>query len=100
MMVWALSLLGLLAAVMPSFQQFQDHLFHLLGRVAFWEIPMQLFAGERYPVKLAFLLFGHDGAHHVNGQMTFLAEFLQPLLVEVTRLERATSCSQSKHSTN
>ena len=79
MIVWALSLLGLLAAVVPSFQQFQNHLFHLLGRVAFREILMQLVAGERYPVKLAFLLFRHDGAHHVDGQMPSLAEFLQPL---------------------
>ena len=68
--------MSLLAVASPAFQQFQDHLFLLLRRVRLGKIFIDLLAGQGDAVKIAFLFLGHDGPHHINGQMTFLAEFL------------------------
>ena len=52
---------------------------HPLGRIAFGEILPQGVGGESHFVEITFLFLTHDDAHHLEGQMSLLAVFLESL---------------------
>ncbi len=69
----------LLSPTLPLLQQLENGLLHLLGRIALGEEFAQLIPREREFFLLRLLFLGHDGGHHVEGELPFLAEFLEPL---------------------
>ena len=64
--------------------------------VALGKILPQGVGGESHFVEITFLFLTHDDAHHIEGQMSLLAVFLEPLAWEREGVACSLSIASSK----
>src|SRR5699024_7429093 len=71
--------LAALALFLPLFQQLDDGVLHLFGRVRPWKIFPQHIVFDGHAVHLGLLFFPHDVEDGVVGALALLAQFFDAL---------------------
>ena len=69
----------------PALNQFHNRVMYLLGRIRLGKEFPDGFHRDRDTIQIAFLFLGHNGAHHVDGQLSLLTEPLEALRLRKRR---------------